>query len=170
MCQSFSPCHWLESLRQKVAREALSQQISLRAEPTSAPTQPPLLLKIKIAREALLKSTLIAGYLEFWRIIWFFSSKPPCGCKFHHSKPTHQGLWICPTRVKQDLPAGSPGFGPTLRLQTTLAWCLILSNRLMQSMGWVWPLRAWTCCTPRWATRPPLGNSGGRGRHSPERS
>lgn len=131
MCQSFSPCHWLESLRQKVAREALSQQISLRAEPTSAPTQPPLLLKIKIAREALLKSTLyvsqrgprasrtwttflvffslekyfslfdflwndedykisnsillisfrIAGYLEFWRIIWFFSSKPPCGCK-----------------------------------------------------------------------------------------
>lgn len=37
----------------KVAREALSQQISLRAEPTSAPTRPPLLLKIKIARAAL---------------------------------------------------------------------------------------------------------------------
>lgn len=42
----------------KVAREALSQQISLRAEPTSAPTQPPLLLKIKIARAALATSTV----------------------------------------------------------------------------------------------------------------
>lgn len=50
MCQSLSPCHWLESLRQKVAREALSQQSSPREVETSAPTHPATIIKNKITR------------------------------------------------------------------------------------------------------------------------
>ncbi|CAM2116422.1 unnamed protein product [Caretta caretta] len=133
MCQSFSACHWLESLRQKVARAALSQQISLREVETSAPTHSPLLLKSKSLGQILQRPTLRTLYFEFGQEhlvrFFFLPSLPPSpGTRLPRRFKTPDfsqpaGTPTLRSRGNRDLPGLSPfpGFLADSPPTTTLA-------------------------------------------------